>query len=72
MKPVLVSSSNIRSMQWAEDKTLTVEFNSGGTYVYQNVSKALFADIITADSVGSAFSKTIRSNPEVHPFAIKG
>jgi hypothetical protein len=69
MKPISVVSSNIRTLHWKEE-ILTVEFNSGQKYAYQNVPRDTFTDIITADSVGKAFIEQVRSQPSKYPFAL--
>ena len=38
------------------------------SYRYANVSDALYKAVSQADSVGSAFAKLIKSNPDKYPF----
>lgn len=49
--------------------SMKVAFSRGGVYSYQNVSKAVFDSVITADSVGKAFASTIKANPTLYPFS---
>ena len=66
-----VTSSNIAKAGY--DDTLYLLFNSGIAYKYENVPKALYIALTTADSVGSFFPKNIRGvyrheKLEVHQF----
>ena len=58
-----VNSSNIKMM--GHDKatnTLEVLFYSGKSYQYQPVTEDAYHTMLKADSIGSYFSKNIRSN----------
>ena len=51
-------SSNVKRYRYdAEEQTLTVEFNHGGTYRYFGVPPETFASLRAAVSVGRAFAK---------------
>jgi len=66
-----VQSSNIAAI--GHDPitlTLTVEFKGGSRYLYQHVPTVLFDQLVKADSVGSAFHKLIKSQPDKHPFTL--
>lgn len=49
----------------ASNSTLTINFASGGQYVYGNVPKSVFLSMQSAVSVGSFFNKHIRNNYSV-------
>ena len=67
MTPVV--SSNITAVGHDPlTSTLRIQFNSGVSYDYQNVPSTLHNNLITADSIGSFFSKQIKSNPTAYPF----
>jgi hypothetical protein len=59
MAKVEVQSSNIKSVEWQEDNTLTVEYNSG-TYKYLGVSKELYESLIKAESKGRFMNENIK------------
>ncbi len=64
-----VQSSNIAAIGHDPiNLTLTVQFKSGSRYLYQKVPTALFDQMVKADSVGSAFHKLIKSQPDKYPF----
>lgn len=59
MQPV--DSSTISAIGYdPEQNTLTVEFKSGGTYTYTNVSKSVYDELIGAKSIGTHFAKHIK------------
>lgn len=59
MKPV--DSSTISAIGYnPEQKTLAVEFKSGGTYHYTNVDKSVYDDLIGAKSIGKHFAANIK------------
>lgn len=65
-----VQSSNIAALGHDPiNLTLTVEFKSGAKYLYQSVPVLLFDQLIKSDSVGSAFHKLIKSNPDKFPYS---
>jgi hypothetical protein len=65
-----VQSSNIAAIGHDPiNLTLTVAFKSGARYMYQHVPTNLFDQLIKSDSVGSAFHKLIKSQPDKHPFS---
>lgn len=62
MERTLVSSSDIASIGYDEDvEILEVEFLKGGVYIYKGVPKVLFEGLINAQSIGSFFSREIKS-----------
>jgi len=66
---VKVESSNIAAMGYdGPNKCMIVEFKHGGRYRYENVEKELYEAILNADSVGSTFSKMVKSKPQLFPF----
>lgn len=65
MKPVV--SSNI-AMIGHEGTTMRVQFTNGGVYDYSNVPTDVYEGVFNAKSVGSAFAKTIKSNPTIYPY----
>jgi hypothetical protein len=69
IKMIPVSSSNIQSIGYdVEHSILAVQFASGRTYEYQNVTEEIYKMLIEADSVGSTFKDLIRSNPAKYPY----
>ncbi len=60
MQPV--KSSNVSAVGYDEEnKTLTVEFRSGGIYQYAGVPPEMYADLLEADSVGRFVSQVVRA-----------
>lgn len=58
---VPVQSSNLREVAYdAAAETLGVIFHNGGEYHYANVPAALVAEMLSAPSTGSFFSRNIR------------
>jgi len=58
---VMVNSSNIRNVEYDEDKKiLKVKFLNGGEYKYSEVPKDVYEDLLNADSKGSFFYRNIR------------
>ena len=56
-----VESSNIKAIGYdAASKTLRVDFRSGSSYDYTNVSPEEHADFMAADSKGKHFHKHFR------------
>lgn len=57
-----VSSSNLSAVGYNEDsKELYVEFKNGNTYKYRDVPKQTYADLLSAESIGSKFNKSVRT-----------
>ena len=53
-----VKSSNVSAVGYDEEnKTLTVEFRSGGIYQYAGVPPEMYADLLEADSVLTDFQR---------------
>lgn len=62
MKRTPVDSSQIASIGYdAEEKVLEVEFNNKAVYAYSDVPKAVFDELLLADSVGKTFNATVRN-----------
>jgi hypothetical protein len=60
MQPV--KSSNVKAVGYDEEnKTLQVEFRSGGIYQYASVQPEMYADLLAAESVGRFVSQVVRS-----------
>tara|TARA_Y100000034_G_C6852753_1_gene387052 strand:+ start:987 stop:1220 length:234 start_codon:yes stop_codon:yes gene_type:complete len=56
-----VDSSMIEAIGYdAETSTLLVDFVKGGTYSYADVPESVYADLISAESVGKAFHATVK------------
>ena len=55
-----VGSSNIERIGYKYGK-LFVEFKSGASYVYANVDKNMYDALVSAESVGKFFNKTVRT-----------
>jgi hypothetical protein len=59
-----ISSSNIAGADYDEEtRELTIEFQSGATYVYSGVPKEVYESLMTGG--GSFFHRAIRSS---YPF----
>jgi hypothetical protein len=71
---VHVESSQIASIGYdPKTQTLEVEFNhEGAVYRYVNVPADVYQEIMSADSVGSAFGKLIKKNAAKYPFTCVG
>ena len=58
-----LNSSNIKAVGYnKEDKTLEIEFHSGGTYKYKDAPKSLFHRIKRVKSPGKFFHKHIKKD----------
>lgn len=56
-----VSSSSIRSVGYDEgERTLEIEFHSGGIYEYDDVSEEAYRELLQADSRGRYFHDHVR------------
>ena len=63
MKRIPVKSSDLKSVGYDEKTTLLeVEFNSGKIYQYSRVPKAVYLELMNAQSHGIYFSRNIRDN----------
>ena len=59
MQPV--KSSNVKAVGYDEEnKTLQVEYKSGGIYQYPGVPPEIYADLLAAESVGRFVSQVVR------------
>lgn len=56
-----VDSSNIEAIGYDDEKNeLHVQFLSGGYYVYYDVPKEIFDDLLTAPSKGSYLNREVK------------
>lgn len=56
-----VQSSNIKAVGYdAANQSLGVQFASGKTYRYDGVPQKTYDELMTADSLGSHFARSIR------------
>lgn len=63
-----VASSNIKSMGYDDrSKTLEVEFNNGAIYQYHQVPGEVFAQLLSAPSMGSHFHRHIKTAYDCKP-----
>ena len=72
MKPVIVDSTNITALAYQESD-LFVRFKATGTYRYKGVPVDVAANVVFADSPGSALNQLVKPHyqyvKEVHsPF----
>lgn len=58
---VPVESSNIVAVGWSNGN-LRVQFRSGGTYIYYDVPKEAFEELLGAESVGRYLAANIKPN----------
>ena len=66
---ISVESSSLTRLKYSIDKMeLLVEFKGGAQYLYQNIPSDLFLGLMTADSIGSAFHKLIKTQPASYPY----
>ena len=62
-----VDSSNIQALRYVNGE-MEIKFHSGAVYVYENVPKKVFHEIMNAASVGRTFNQQVKSQPSVYPF----
>ena len=61
MNRTLLNSSNIISAGYYDhSQTLEIEFHNGGIYQYFNVPRAIYDQLLTADSPGGFLYEYIR------------
>ena len=66
---ISVESSSLTRLKYSIGrKELLVEFKGGVQYLYQNIPSDLFLSLMTADSIGSAFHKLIKTQPQSYPY----
>jgi KTSC domain len=69
IKMIAVKSDNIQAIGYdPENSILVVQFNSGKTYEYLNVTVGVYVRLAEAESIGEAFNEIIRSNPTKYPY----
>ncbi|MFC4451660.1 KTSC domain-containing protein [Halorussus aquaticus] len=62
-----VASSSIRSIGYDdEDETLEIEFQSGGVYRYDDVSRETYESFLGARSHGTYFHENVRGQYDYH------
>jgi len=57
-----VESSLLTSVAYSTDQTLQLEFRSGAVYRYFAVPPTVFQGLISAESKGAYFNRTIRNH----------
>lgn len=63
MKREDVTSSNIRSIGYDEDKEiLEVEFQNKHIYQFFGVGKSVHKKLLKAESIGKTFNESVRNN----------
>ena len=64
-----VDSSQIVSIGYEpETQKLEIEFKTRSVYEYANVEPEVYAELMSAESIGRFFGQKIKSNPEKYPF----
>jgi hypothetical protein len=73
MDRVAVRSKLIKTIGY-DEKTLTleVEFTNETVYRYRKVPKSLYAMLMEAESIGSAFTQHVKKHPERFPYEWSG
>jgi lysyl-tRNA synthetase class 2 len=64
-----VDSSLISSVAYSTEQTLDLELRSGATYRYFGVPRPLVEALITAESKGAYFNRSVRSRFPYHRLA---
>lgn len=61
----ITRSGMVNTIKYDEDKSLlTLTFNSGGSYEYEEVPKQVFTDMLAAESAGKYFHSNIKGKYE--------
>lgn len=64
-----VDSSNIEGLSYLEEsKILKIRFYGGGEYVYKNVEKLQYTNLMNAKSVGKYFNDNIKAFPDKYAY----
>ena len=64
-----VVSSNISRIKYNRPTMeMLVEFKGDSQYLYQSVPDFTFMEIITSESIGSTFSRLVKSQPTLFPY----
>lgn len=61
-----VKSSNIAELGW-NDGVLHVRFKNGGLFSYSGITNAMYDELLKAESIGSHFSKHIKTKHKGTP-----
>lgn len=79
---VEVESSNLRRVAWVvpgvdpdawpeqESGELTVEFHGDRAYVYRDVHRETYEELVEADSVGSYFNRVVKGEHHYEPISV--
>ena len=63
---VLVQSSNVKSVGYDEEnKNIHIELISGEKYMFKNVPKKIFKDLLVSTSIGSYINRYLRDSYDV-------
>jgi len=66
---ISVESSSLTRLKYDRSALeLLVEFKGGATYLYRSVSLETFTNLMASDSIGSAFHKLIKTQPQLYPY----
>jgi hypothetical protein len=61
MERIRVESGSLAAVGYDEaERVLEIEFQHGGVYVYENVPKGVYEELLAADSKGRYFLDSIR------------
>jgi len=67
-----VESSNIKAIGHSKsNNVLKVQFTTGAEYTYYPVTRGIYKALLSAESVGAEFSKTIRANKKLEVVQVK-
>lgn len=58
------NSSNILNATYFPDGKMEVEFTNGGRYLYKEVEREVFQDMVKSESVGKFFHKNVKNKYE--------
>ena len=62
MERVIVDSSLLKSLGYdGGTSTLEVEFHNGAVYTYDGVPEEVYSEVMSAESVGKAFNRLVKS-----------
>lgn len=66
IKMMPVESSNVKCVGYDEEnKNIHIELTSGERYMYKNVPKKVFEDLLKASSIGSYINRYLKDSYEV-------
>lgn len=65
----IYDSENVVQIKYnLEKEEMFVEFSNSGSYIYQNITPAIFGHIISSESVGSELNVKVIKNKQVFPY----